>query len=136
MRALAQRSSLAAREIKSLIDDSTQRVQAGEAQTRTARESIDATLSKVRAFTGLIGDIDNAAAAQMRGVVEVHGAMRQLDGITHQNAAMVEQLARAAAQMLNDTAQVVAALRVFRLAANETRSLPDAVDLRRVAKQA
>lgn len=72
----------------------------------------------------------------MRGVVEVHGAMRQLDGITHQNAAMVEQLARAAAQMLNDTAQVVAALRVFRLAANETRSLPDAVDLRRVAKQA
>jgi hypothetical protein len=38
--------------------------------------------------------------------------------------------------MLNDTAQVVAALRVFRLAANETRSLPDAVDLRRVAKQA
>lgn len=136
VRALAQRSSLAAREIKSLIDDSTQRVQAGEAQTRTARESIDATLSKVRAFTGLIGDIDNAAAAQMRGVVEVHGAMRQLDGITHQNAAMVEQLARAAAQMLNDTAQVVAALRVFRLAANETRSLPDAVDLRRVAKQA
>ncbi|CAM3840656.1 PAS domain-containing methyl-accepting chemotaxis protein [Roseateles saccharophilus] len=136
VRALAQRSSLAAREIKSLIDDSTRRVQAGEAQTRTARESIDATLSKVEAFTALIGNIDSAAAAQMRGVAEVHGAIRQLDGITDQNAAMVEQLARSATQMLDDTAQVAAALRVFRLAANETRAMPDAVDLRRTAKQA
>jgi len=136
VRALAQRSSTAAREIKTLIDDSTRRVRDGEAQTRSARESIDATLAQVRAFTGLIANIDEGARAQLRGVAEVHGAMRQIDGITQQNAAMVEQLARAAAQMLDDTEQVVAALRVFRLAANETRALPDAVALRRAAKQA
>jgi aerotaxis receptor len=134
VRALAQRSSTAAREIKALIDDSTQRVQAGEAQTRAARASIDATLQQVNHFTSLIGDIDAGAHAQLRGVAEVHGAIRQLDGITQQNATMVEQLARAATQMLEDTEQVAAALRVFRLAANEGRTLPDAVELRRQAK--
>ena len=136
VRALALRSSTAAREIKSLIDDSTRRVQAGEAQTRAARESIDATLAQVDAFTALIAHIDQGAHAQMRGVAEVHGAIRQLDGITQQNASMVEQLARAAAQMLDDTEQVSAALRIFRLAANETRALPDAIEMRRAAKRA
>jgi len=136
VRALAQRSSTAAREIKSLIDDSTCRVRAGETQTRAARASIDATLSQVDAFTALIAKIDDGAHAQLRGVAEVHGAIRQLDGITRQNASMVEQLARAAAQMLDDTEQVSAALRIFKLAANENRALPDAVGLRRAAKQA
>jgi aerotaxis receptor len=136
VRALAQRSSVAAREIKSLIDDSTRRVQAGEAQARAARESIDATLIQVDAFTSLIANIDQSAHAQLKGVAEVHGAMRQLDGITQQNASMVEQLARASRHMLADTEQVNAALRIFRLAANEKRALPDAVDLRRAAKQA
>jgi len=136
VRALAQRSSTAAREIKSLIDDSTGRVREGEAQTRAARESIDATLEQVRAFTALITEIDAGARGQMRAVSEVHGAIRQLDGITQQNTSMVEQLARAAAQMLDDTEQVAAALRVFRLAINETRALPDAVGLRRTAKRA
>lgn len=67
---------------------------------------------------------------------EAHAAIRQLDGITRQNAGMVEQLARAAAQMLDDTGQVSAALRIFRLAANEDRALPDAVALRPAAKRA
>lgn len=136
VRALAQRSSTAAREVKTLIDDSTRRVQDGEAQTRAARESIDATLAQVQSFVGLIAHIDQGAHAQLRGVAEVHGAVRQLDGITQQNASMVEQLARAAAQMREDTQQVSAALRIFRLAATETRALPDAVQLRRAAKQA
>ncbi|RZJ12125.1 MAG: hypothetical protein EOP39_04480 [Rubrivivax sp.] len=136
VRALAQRSSTAAREVKSLITDSTHRVQVGEAQTRVARESIDATLAQVNAFTGLIATIDKGARAQMQGVNEVHGAICQLDSITHQNAAMVEQLAGAAAQMQHDTEQVSSALRVFRLAANEARALPDAVELRRKAKTA
>ena len=136
VRALAQRSSTAAREIKSLIDDSTRRVQAGAAQTRAARESIDTTLAQVSAFTTLIADIDQGAHAQLRGVAEVQGAIRQLDGITQQNASMVEQLDRAAAQMLHDTEQVAAALRIFRLATHETREMPDAVCLRRMAKQA
>ncbi|MFG6461183.1 PAS domain-containing methyl-accepting chemotaxis protein [Roseateles sp. DXS20W] len=136
VRALALRSSTAAREIKTLIDDSTRRVRDGEAQTRTARESIDATLAQVRAFTGLISHIDDGARAQLQGVSEVNGAMHALDGITQQNAGLVEQLARAAAQMQHDTEQVAAALHVFRLAANEERSLPDAVELRRAARRA
>ncbi len=135
VRALAQRSSTAAREIKGLIDESTQRVQAGEAQTRAARDSIDATLAQVQAFTTLIGNIDTSAHAQLGEVAEVHTAIRHLDGITQQNTAMVEQLARAAAHMLQDTEQVVASLRVFRLAANEARVQPDAVALRREHKQ-
>ncbi|PZP30354.1 MAG: chemotaxis protein [Roseateles depolymerans] len=134
VRALAQRSSVAAREIKGLIDESTQRVQAGEEQTRAARASIDATLDQVRAFTALIGNIDASAHAQLGDVAQVHESIRHLDGITQQNASMVEQLARAASHMLADTEHVVASLRVFRLAANEARSQPDAVDLRRQHK--
>ncbi|MFN3302098.1 MAG: methyl-accepting chemotaxis protein [Roseateles sp.] len=136
VRALAQRSSTAAREIKTLIDDSTQRVEAGEVQTRAARERIDAMLSQVQAFVGLIDHIDEGAHAQLKGVAEVHDAMRQLDDITQQNASMVAQLAGAAAQMQADTEQVSAALRIFRLTPGEARGLPDAVELRRAAKAA
>lgn len=90
----------------------------------------------MRDFTTLITDIDAAAATQLRGVAEVHGAIRQLDDITQQNATMVEQLARSASEMLDETAQVTDALRVFRLTAQETRAASDAVALRRAAKVA
>ncbi|PTT87184.1 hypothetical protein DBR42_12195 [Pelomonas sp. HMWF004] len=140
-----------------LIDDSTRRVEASEALTRDARASVDATLARVCAFTTPISNIDHSACAQLSGLknteqvprarhiagtysvsplAQVHDAIRQLDSISHQNARLVEQLTRSPSQMLHDTEQVSAALHIFRLAASETRALPDAVALRRAAKLA
>ena len=134
VRALAQRSSSAAREIKQLINDSTEKVQAGERQTENARSSIDATLKSVEHFTTLIGDIDRGAREQLQGISQVYVSIQQMEGITQQNAALVEQLARSAAEMREQTDEVSAALRVFRLERGSSNRLPEAVALRREAR--
>jgi len=135
VRALAQRSSSAAREIKQLINDSSEKVDAGERQTANAKASIDATLKSVQHFTTLIGEIDHGAREQLQGISLVYGAIQEMEGITQQNAALVEQLARSAAEMREQTDEVSAALRVFRLERGAAaQHLPDAVDLRREAR--
>jgi len=135
VRALAQRSSSAAREIKQLINDSSEKVDAGERQTASAKSSIDATLKSVEHFTTLIGEIDHGAREQLQGISLVHGAIQEMEGITQQNAALVEQLARSAAEMRGQTDEVSAALRVFRLERGAAaQRLPDAVALRREAR--
>jgi aerotaxis receptor len=117
VRALAQRSSGAAREIKQLINDSAEKVDTGERQTHEARQSIDATLASVRQFAGLIDGIDNGAREQLQGISQIHEAVQHLDGITQHNAALVEQLAISATDMLAQAGEVEAALKVFRLQA-------------------
>ncbi|MFG6441174.1 methyl-accepting chemotaxis protein [Roseateles sp. LKC17W] len=137
VRALAQRSSVAAREIKQLIAASTEQVQAAEQQSAHARASIDTTLQSVEAFTTLIGDIDRGAQEQLLGISQMHEVIQQMDGFTQQNAGLVQQLAGAAQQVLAQSEEVGAALRVFRLQAGQSRApLPDAVELRRAARQA
>jgi len=133
VRALAQRSSTAAREIKQLIDDSGQKVSAGERQTESARRSIDETLQSVRGFTDLIGSIEHSADEQLSGISQVNLAIGQMDGITQQNSALVEQLARAAAQLLAQVGEVNAAVQVFRV---DRRPLAqaDAVALRKAVR--
>jgi methyl-accepting chemotaxis protein len=133
VRALAGRSSGAAREIKQLISDSAQKVEAGESQTRAARQSIDETLVSVRQFAGIIDGIDTGAREQLQGISQIHEAIQHLDGITQHNAALVEQLAASAGRLQNQAGEVNAALGVFRLSAH-ARPLPDAVALRREAK--
>jgi aerotaxis receptor len=116
VRALAQRCSQAAREIKLLIEASTAHVQAGERQTIAARSSIDTTLKSVENFTAMIGDIDRGAREQLLGISQVHEAIQQMEGFTQQNAGLVQQLAGSARQMLVQAEGVDAALSVFRLA--------------------
>ncbi|QPF73874.1 PAS domain-containing protein [Roseateles sp. DAIF2] len=135
VRALAQRSSGAAREIKQLISDSAAKVEVGEQQTRAARQSIDETLLSVREFAGLIDGIDQGAHEQLQGISQVHEAVQQLDGITQHNAALVEQLAASAEQLQQQAGEVNAALRVFRLQEHLSPvAQPDAPALRRAAK--
>jgi aerotaxis receptor len=135
VRALAQRSSGAAREIKQLINDSSEKVEAGERQTRSARASIDETLQSVQHFTQLIKGIDQGAQQQLIGISQIHEAVQHLDGITQQNASLVEQLARSAAQMQDQVGEVAAALQVFRLDRGiSAASMPEAVALRRALK--
>ncbi|MBW8846589.1 MAG: PAS domain-containing protein [Burkholderiales bacterium] len=135
VRALAQRSSTAAREIKQLIEDSTEQVQAAERQADSARSSIDTTLKSVESFATLIGDIDRGAQEQLQGISQMHEVIQQMDGFTQQNAGMVQQLSAAAQQMQKQSGEVSAALRVFRLESSDARTvLPDAVELRRAAR--
>jgi aerotaxis receptor len=135
VRALAQRSSTAAREIKQLILDSTEQVQAAEKQTDSARSSIDTTLKAVENFTTLIGDIDRGAQEQLLGISQMHEVIQQMDGFTQQNAELVEQLAGSAQQVLAQSEEVSAALRLFRLDRSApARAQPDAAGLRRAAR--
>jgi aerotaxis receptor len=106
VRALAQRTTDAAREIKQLIAESTERVAAGQAQTTAARDRMQEALQVVGRMSTLLGEIGTAANEQRLGVGQVNEAVTHLDSITQQNAAMVEQLA-AAAQALAVQAQAV-----------------------------
>jgi aerotaxis receptor len=136
VRALAQRSSTAAREIKQLITASTEQVQAAGRQTDSARVSIDTTLKSVESFATMIGDIDRGAQEQLLGISQMQEVIQQMDGFTQQNASLVEQLAGAARQMLAQAEEVGAALRVFRLGRESGPSTAtDAVALRRAARR-
>ncbi|MEN9891072.1 MAG: hypothetical protein RLY78_1367 [Pseudomonadota bacterium] len=107
VRALAQRTSGAAREIRLLIEDSSTKVEAGSRLAETTGESTRQTQDAVQRVCTLIGEISNAAGEQSKGVAQVNEAVADLDNLTQQNAAMVEELA-AAASSLNGQAETVA----------------------------
>ncbi|MCV2348504.1 methyl-accepting chemotaxis protein [Paucibacter sp. Y2R2-4] len=135
VRALAQRSSNAAREIKQLINESAETVSAGERQTRKAQESIDETLKSVQDFGRLIANIHHSADEQLSGISQVNQAINQMESITQQNAAMVEELAKSAAAMLSQVEEVQASVQIFRLDRKDRMDrLPDARALRRLSK--
>jgi len=115
VRALAQRSTLAAREIKQLIAASDEKVEAGTRQTGEARRSMGDTLSAVERFGGVIEDIERSAQTQLRDISQVSDAVRQLEQITQQNVAMVEDLARSSDRLRGQAGEVAAALDLFQL---------------------
>ncbi|ALT76025.1 hypothetical protein AT984_01140 [Paucibacter sp. KCTC 42545] len=112
VRTLAQRSAQAAKEIKTLILDSVERVNAGTQQVSRAGASMDEILSAVQRVTTTVNEITQASAGQSDGIGQINQAVTQLDSMTQQNAALVEQTAAAAeslrqqAQGLNDTVSV------------------------------
>jgi methyl-accepting chemotaxis protein len=115
VRNLAQRSAQAAREIKSLIGTSVEKVEAGGKQVAEAGATMSEIVSQVKRVTDLIGEITAATLEQSGGIGQVNQAVNHLDQMTQQNAALVEQ-STAAAESLNDhvggLAQAVAAFRV------------------------
>jgi aerotaxis receptor len=137
VRSLAHRASGAAKEIKSLIGESSERVAEGDHKVGDARDRMSAVLAEVTGVTGTLDGIRRAAQEQQQGIAQVSEAVAHMDSITQQNAAMVEQLA-AAAQSLNGQVDAVdSSLRLFRLAAGEsTVAEVDAVALRRDLKLA
>ncbi|WP_284506979.1 methyl-accepting chemotaxis protein [Caballeronia sp. GAFFF1] len=114
VRGLAQRSSIAAKEIKQLIDTSGSRVQVGAALAADAGETMQKVGSAIKRVTDIMGEIASASLEQSRGIDHINQAISQMDEVTQQNAALVEQ-ASAAAGMLEDQAgQLRAAVAVFR----------------------
>ncbi|MBC7513723.1 MAG: methyl-accepting chemotaxis protein [Herminiimonas sp.] len=115
VRTLAQRSASAAREIKSLITDSVAQVAVGSELVQQAGATMDEILSRSSEVTAIMGAIATASQEQTTGINHINGALDQMDEITQQNAALVEQAA-AAAGALQDQADGLARLvSVFRL---------------------
>ena len=132
VRALAQRTTGAAREIKQLIEDSIVRVETGTRQTQEAQQRMGETMSAVEKTSGLIDEIRRAAQEQQGGVVQISQAVAQLDGLTQQNAAMVEELAAAAKSLDGQVTMVHGTIRVFKLTERDvTLAEQDAVALRK-----
>jgi aerotaxis receptor len=115
VRSLAQRSAAAAREIKSLIDDSVHKVRQGNVLVDEAGRTMADVVGAVQRATGIMGDITRASAHQSGGIGQVSQAMADLDRITRQNAALVEESAEAAASVAGQAAALAQALSVFRL---------------------
>ncbi|CAE6955429.1 methyl-accepting chemotaxis protein [Paraburkholderia nemoris] len=115
VRALAQRSATAAKEIKQLIGDSVQKVQTGSALVERAGATMDQIVSAVARVTDIMGEISAATDEQSRGIEQVNRAVGQMDSITQQNAALVEEAAAASRLLEDQGRQLIAAVTIFRL---------------------
>ena len=117
VRSLAQRSATAAKEIKALIGDSVDRVEKGSmlvTQSGQTMEEIDAAVKRV---TDIMGEISAASAEQSSGIEQVNQAVTQMDTVTQQNAALVEEAAAAAGSLEEQAQRLKEAVATFRLAA-------------------
>ncbi|RZL03261.1 MAG: HAMP domain-containing protein [Rubrivivax sp.] len=107
VRSLAQRSAQAAREIKTLISDSVEQVNAGSDLVSAAGTTMNDVVMQVRKVTDLVGEIAHASTEQSQGIAQINQAIGQLDQATQQNAALVEE-STAAAESLSTQAQSLA----------------------------
>ncbi|MDP9910686.1 aerotaxis receptor [Variovorax boronicumulans] len=126
VRSLAQRSAAAAKEIKTLIGDSVEKVEAGSKQVAEAGRTMQEIVGSVKRVTDIMGEITTASQEQTSGIEQINQAIAQMDQVTQQNAALVEE-ASATAQSLQEQAQgLVRAAGVFRTGAGEGAGARDA----------
>jgi methyl-accepting chemotaxis protein-1 (serine sensor receptor) len=115
VRALAGRSAEAAKEIKRLIGDSVGQVDAGSSLAQVAGDAMVTLVQSVQNVQGIIGEISHAAREQAEGIDQVNVAVGQLDQMTQQNAALVEESAAAAQSLQQQAAALAEAISVFKL---------------------
>ncbi len=115
VRNLAQRSAGAAKEIKALIADSVEKVDAGGKLVDIAGNTMEEIVASVKRVADIMGEITAASQEQRAGIEEVDRAIGQMDGMTQQNAALVEQAAAAAESLSRQAQQLSEAMSVFRL---------------------
>jgi aerotaxis receptor len=135
VRALAQRTATAAREVKQLITDSSEKVRSGGELTQVAQNTMQEALQAVERVGALVETISHGAREQLSGISQVNSAVSQLDSITQQNAAAVEEIAAASMNMAAHARQVADTVQVFRLEEGQSTVMQaDAVALRRAMK--
>ncbi|MGA6149211.1 MULTISPECIES: methyl-accepting chemotaxis protein [Stenotrophomonas] len=117
VRALAQRSAGAAKEIKTLIDDSVEQVSQGSALVQTAGRTMEDIVSGVRRVNDIMAEISAASKEQSAGIEQVNQTITQMDETTQQNAALVEEATAAARAMEEQAQQLGTAVSIFRLQA-------------------
>ena len=115
VRALAGRSAEAARQIKQLIHDSVTHVDEGRVLVDQAGNTMQEVVAAIRRVTDIMGEISAASREQSEGVGQIGEAITQMDQVTQQNAALVEEMAAAAASLQTQSHQLVQTVSVFRL---------------------
>lgn len=115
VRSLAQRSAEAAKEIKTLIEDTVGKVNAGGGLVQSTGATMEEIVSSVNRVTGLVGEIAAASQQQRSDIEHVTQAIGQMDNATQQNAALVEQSAAAAQSLQEQAAKLASAVSVFKL---------------------
>ncbi|QHE84423.1 methyl-accepting chemotaxis protein [Hydrogenophaga sp. BPS33] len=117
VRNLAQRSAQAAKEIKQLIEDSNQQVSGGTRLVQEAGGTIAEVVDNARRVSSIVSEIMASSTEQADGVTQINVAVTQLDHMTQQNAALVEQTSAAAESLKEQARQLSSAVSVFRLTA-------------------
>ena len=133
VRNLAQRSAAAAKEIKELISDSTDKVGNGYKLVETAGQTMQEIVDAVKRVTDIMGEITAASVEQSQGITQVNTAVAQMDEMTQQNAALVEQAAAAAESLQDQAGSLAQAVSVFRVAATaRVAAMPHPAPARRM----
>ena len=115
VRALAQRSAEAAKEIKTLIGASVEQVEAGSKQVEAAGTTMQQASMAIRQVAETIAQISEASSQQSHGLAQINDAVVQMDHLTQQNAALVEQAAAAGASLQDQASRLLELMRAFRL---------------------
>jgi len=131
VRNLAQRSASAAKEIKELIGDSVSKVDAGTRLVDQAGATMEEIVQSVRRVAGIMGEISVASAEQSSGIEQIHHAISQMDQVTQQNAALVEEAASAATSLQESAAGLADRVSVFKVAPAAVSAPVQAVTTRR-----
>ena len=118
VRSLAGRSAEAAKEIRDLIGTSVAQVSQGVSQVDTAKATIEQVVQAIGRANGLVREISNASQEQSSGIAQVGEAVAQMDHVTQQNAALVEEMAAAAASLRQQAEGLVQTVAVFQLGEN------------------
>jgi methyl-accepting chemotaxis protein len=126
VRNLAQRSAAAAKEIKTLIDDSSQKVSTGSSLVHQAGGTMAELVESVRRVTDIMAEITTASVEQTAGIEQINQAIVQMDDVTQQNAALVEEAAAASEAMQEQAARLAEAVSVFKVGASAAISLASA----------
>lgn len=139
VRALAQRSAQAAREIKDLIEDSVRKVAEGSDQVERAGATMEEIVTSVARVTDIMGEISAATVEQSSGIDQINAVVSQIDNVTRQNAQLVEQAAEVGAALRQDVALVTENMSRFRLPAHavidvSARAVAAPTPVRRPAK--
>ncbi len=116
VRNLAQRSATAAKEIKALIDDSAQKVNVGSTLVEQAGATMEEIVTSVKKVADIMAEITHASLEQSQGIEQVNQAVAQMDEVTQQNAALVEEAAAASEALQQQATQLADVVSTFKLA--------------------
>jgi len=133
VRNLAQRSAAAAKEIKTLIGDSVEKVDTGAKLVDQAGSTMQAIVESIKSVTDIMGEITAASQEQTSGIEQINQAIAQMDEVTQQNAALVEEAAAAAGALQDQAGSLAQVVSVFKLNLTHTATVAPLHAVRRPA---
>ncbi|MGJ7564728.1 methyl-accepting chemotaxis protein [Variovorax sp. GB1R11] len=136
VRSLAQRSAAAAKEIKTLIGDSVEKVEEGSKQVAEAGRTMEEIVGSVKRVTDIMGEITAASQEQTSGIEQINQAISQMDQVTQQNAALVEEASAAAQSLQEQAGSLVQAVSIFKLDHNAVMARPNFTRITPIARPA